>query len=93
MEWVLLAFVMATIVAIVAVNKNRPGLGWFFYGLLFWPIALVHALVMDTAAGDDEKVCPHCAERVKAAALVCKHCGRDLPRPPRKAAGPEKYYF
>jgi hypothetical protein len=30
------------------------------------------------AAG--EKPCPFCAETIKTAALVCKHCGRDLPR-------------
>lgn len=28
---------------------------------------------------DDEKTCPFCAETIKAAAIVCKHCGRDLP--------------
>lgn len=30
-------------------------------------------------AGDD-KACPFCAETIKAAAIVCKHCGLDLPR-------------
>ncbi|MCD8350515.1 MAG: zinc ribbon domain-containing protein [Planctomycetaceae bacterium] len=27
----------------------------------------------------DEKTCPYCAETIKSAAVVCKHCGRDLP--------------
>jgi Double zinc ribbon len=25
------------------------------------------------------KLCPYCAEEVKLAAIVCKHCGRDIP--------------
>lgn len=31
-----------------------------------------------TEESNDTKTCPFCAETIKAAAIVCKHCGRDL---------------
>lgn len=46
-----------------------------------------------TVVADDLKTCPYCAESIKAAAIVCKHCGRDQPGTgssgqPAKASAP-----
>lgn len=56
-------------------------LGWTLVG---WVVALVWAARDDspasvvvqspTALDGDTRTCPHCAETVKAAAKVCKHC-------------------
>jgi Uncharacterised protein family UPF0547 len=61
----------------LAGQKGRDGTSWFVLGFLFAFIALI--VLGFSPSGDvvsgDSKACPQCAERVKAAALVCRFCG------------------
>jgi len=53
MALVVFWLIMAIIVAMVAKSRGRDAIGWFFYGLLIWPIALVHALLSKQALGTE----------------------------------------
>lgn len=35
----------------------------------------------ERGAAAQEKTCPRCAEQIKAAALVCRHCGHEFAEP------------
>lgn len=78
--------IMAAIVAMIASSKGYSGGGWFVYGLLIWPIALVHILVTTTTGKATEqkaiasggKRCPRCAEVVREQAEVCRFCQHEF---------------
>lgn len=89
MDWALLFFLhwsMAALTAVIAHRKGRSEVGFFLYGLLLWPFALVHALialpnaqVLRQRAEDAGRIeCPYCAEYIKPNAKVCFICRRDL---------------
>ena len=54
-------------------------------GFMIWATTPVRAEYLtkqqaERARYRGEKVCPFCAERIKSAAIVCIHCGRDISR-------------
>ena len=51
-------------------------------GALLGPLAVL----MFFASGPKMKVCPFCAEKIELAAIVCKHCRKDLPVAAGRAA-------
>jgi len=84
-KWLLGAFVLAGLVAMIATVKGRPGASWFFYGLLVFPIALIHVLIIRSRRPEANVAPPTAAqaEAEIAAKLrqddVIRHPGDKLP--------------
>jgi hypothetical protein len=71
----------------IASHKGKSGFGFFVYSLFLWPIALIHALIMEPSQKSAEehgivsgelRRCPFCAEAIQIRAVRCRHCGADL---------------
>jgi hypothetical protein len=84
MIYFIIWFALGIVGASIAKGKGNTGCGGFLLGGFLGPIGLL----LTFFASDDEaemrrrtgdtKICPYCAEYVKEAAIVCKHCGRTL---------------
>lgn len=67
----------------IATHKGRSGLGWFFLGLLFGPLAFIVAAFPGSIVGGESDTylrrCPFCAEVIKTRAVKCRYCGSEVP--------------
>jgi hypothetical protein len=92
--WFVTSLVMAFVVATIAGRKGRSAFGWFVAAAIVWPIALIAILCVgktaaverrDALESGEMRTCPHCAETIRAAAIVCRYCGNQVDRTPGTA--------
>lgn len=86
----------ACIPAVMARSRGREPFGWFTIGLVISPLlAAIAVAVLPKLAEISEgaaatmRRCPSCAELVQPAAIICRHCGRELPVVDHDAYPPE----
>ena len=75
MEIILMFLTLGVIVGMVAHSSRGRGFApWFFYGILVFPVAIIHILL---AKNLNEVDCQFCGGRKLKNAQYCKNCGRE----------------
>jgi hypothetical protein len=75
-------------IGLLAGSRGRDQLGWFLLSLLISPLlALLCLMVQRERLPGPTCFCPHCKERIRYDATVCRTCHRDVePHPAARKA-------
>ncbi len=86
--WIITWLIFSFLVAILADNWRRSGIGYFLLSILLTPLVGILVLAFsgkNSDALEKEQIinnkltkCPFCKELVKPDAIKCKHCGSDI---------------
>jgi hypothetical protein len=84
---ILIVCLLGCITAFIADRKGYNAVLWWLFGALLFIAAFPIILLRKPLAGSKDagvpmKICPFCAEPIRKAAQVCKHCKKDQPAQP-----------